>query len=78
MEKKKREANLELLRILSMCMVIGVVFELPVVCALLGRMHLLSGSLMRRYRRHAIVVILIVAAIIAKMIIDKTKYKISN
>ena len=50
--------------LISMCLVIGVVFELPVVCALLGRMHLISGSLMRRYRRHAIVAILIVAAII--------------
>ena len=50
--------------LISMCLVIGVVFELPVVCALLGRMHLLSGSLMRRYRRHAIVAILVVAAII--------------
>ena len=50
--------------LISMCLVIGVVFELPVVCALLGRMHLLSGSLMRRYRRHAVVAILIVAAII--------------
>lgn len=49
---------------ISMCLVIGVVFELPVVCALLGRMGLLSCSLMRRYRRHAIVAILVVAAII--------------
>ena len=50
--------------LISMCLVIGVVFELPVVCALLGSMGMLSGSLMRRYRRHAVVAILIVAAII--------------
>lgn len=49
---------------ISMCLVIGVVFELPVVCAILGRMGMISGSLMRRYRRHAVVAILIVAAII--------------
>lgn len=49
---------------ISMCLVLGVIFELPVVSALLGRMHLLSGSLMRRYRRHAVVAILVVAAII--------------
>lgn len=49
---------------ISMCLVIGVVFELPVVCALLGKMGMISGSLMRRYRRHAVVAILIVAAII--------------
>ncbi|MBR6998345.1 MAG: twin-arginine translocase subunit TatC [Prevotella sp.] len=50
--------------LISMCLVIGVVFELPVVSALLGRMHLVSGGLMRRYRRHAVVAILVVAAII--------------
>ena len=50
--------------LISMCLVIGVVFELPVVCAILGKMGLVSGSLMRHYRRHAIVVILVVAAII--------------
>lgn len=50
--------------LISMCLVMGIIFELPVVSALLGRMHLLSGTLMRRYRRHAIVTILIVAAII--------------
>ena len=50
--------------LISMCLVIGVVFELPVVCALLGRMGMLSNTLMRRYRRHAIVAILVVAAII--------------
>lgn len=50
--------------LISMCLVIGVVFELPVVSAILGRMGLVSGGLMRRYRRHAIVAILVVAAII--------------
>lgn len=50
--------------LISMCLVIGVVFELPVVCALLGRMGMLTDTLMRRYRRHAVIAILIVAAII--------------
>jgi len=49
---------------ISMSLVVGVVFELPVVCWLLGRMGLVSGQLMRRYRRHAIVAILVVAAVI--------------
>jgi sec-independent protein translocase protein TatC len=47
-----------------MSLVLGVVFELPVICAILGRMGILTSSLMTRYRRHAIVAILIVAAII--------------
>ena len=49
---------------ITMCLVIGLVFELPVVCTILGRLHFISGNLMRRYRRHAIVAILVVAAII--------------
>ena len=50
--------------LLSMSLVMGVIFQLPVVCAIMGRMGLVSASLMVRYRRHAIVAILIVAAII--------------
>lgn len=50
--------------LITMCLVMGVVFELPVVSWLLARMGIINGSLMTRYRRHAIVAILIVAAII--------------
>jgi sec-independent protein translocase protein TatC len=50
--------------LISMSLVMGVVFELPVICAILGRLGIISSSLMTRYRRHAIVAILIVAAII--------------
>ena len=50
--------------LLGMSLVMGVVFELPVVCAMLGRMGLINAQLMAGYRRHAIVAILVVAAII--------------
>jgi sec-independent protein translocase protein TatC len=50
--------------LISMCLVMGVIFELPVVCAILGKLGFLTSKLMTRYRRHAIVAILIVAAII--------------
>lgn len=50
--------------LLGMSLIMGVVFELPVVCALMGRMGLISGNMMSTYRRHALVAILIVAAII--------------
>lgn len=50
--------------LLSMSLVMGVVFELPVVCGLLGRMGLINAQMMVSYRRHAIVAILVVAAII--------------
>ena len=49
---------------LMMNLVMGVVFELPVVCWLLGKLGVLSADFMRRFRRHAIVVILIAAALI--------------
>ena len=50
--------------LIGMSLVMGVVFELPVVCGLLGHMGLINNRMMSEYRRHAIVAILIVAAII--------------
>ena len=50
--------------LLGMSLVMGLVFELPVVCALMGRMGLINGQMMSTYRRHALVAILIVAAVI--------------
>ncbi len=50
--------------LLMMNLVMGIVFELPVVSWLLGRMGLINASMMQSMRRHAIVAILIVAAII--------------
>ena len=50
--------------LLMMSLVMGIVFELPVVSWLLGRMGLVNAQMMSSMRRHAIVAILIVAAII--------------
>lgn len=50
--------------LMMMCLVIGIVFELPVISALLAKLRLISSDIMKRFRRHALVVILIVAAII--------------
>jgi len=50
--------------LLMMSLVMGIVFELPVVSWLLGRMGLINARMMRTWRKHAIVAILIVAAII--------------
>ena len=49
---------------LLLCLLMGVFFELPVLSWLLAKMGLLRADWMKRYRRHAIVVIFIVAAII--------------
>lgn len=50
--------------LIMMCMAMGIVFELPVICWLFGKLGFLTDGFMRRYRKHAIVVILIIAAII--------------
>jgi sec-independent protein translocase protein TatC len=42
----------------------GIIFELPILVYFLTRFGIMSSSFMRKYRRHSIVVILIVAAII--------------
>lgn len=46
------------------CIAMGVVFELPVISWLFAKIGLLNVSFMKKYRKHAIVTILIVAAII--------------
>ena len=50
--------------LLMMNMVMGIVFELPVVSWLLGKMGLINAGMMQSMRKHAVVAILIVAAII--------------
>lgn len=50
--------------LLMMCIVFGIVFEIPILSWLLARFGLLKVEWMTRYRRHAIVAILILAAII--------------
>lgn len=47
-----------------MSLVFGIVFEIPVISWLLARFGLLKSVWMSRYRRHAIVAIVIVAAVI--------------
>ncbi len=50
--------------LISMSLVIGVVFELPVVSWLLALLGILHWEVMARYRKHAFVTILIISAII--------------
>lgn len=47
---------------LILCM--GIAFELPLVTWLLSLMGLVNRSFLRKYRRHAIIIIVIIAAII--------------
>ncbi len=50
--------------LLMLCLLMGVVFELPVLSWLLAKTGLLKSSFMTRYRRHAVIAVLIVSAII--------------
>lgn len=56
------ESYIDTLLMVSIAM--GIVFEIPIVSWILGRMGVLRSSTMRKYRRHVIVALLIVAAII--------------
>lgn len=50
--------------LVMMCLCMGVVFQLPVVAWLCARLGVVSSGFMARFRRHAIVVILVAAAVI--------------
>ena len=50
--------------LLMMSFVFGIIFEIPVISWLLARFGLLKAEWMTQYRRHAVVAILILAAII--------------
>lgn len=50
--------------LIGMSFVMGIVFELPVVCTILGKMGLINARVMSEYRRHAVVAIFFVSAVI--------------
>lgn len=50
--------------LLVLCLLMGILFEIPIVCWLLARFGFLKHDFMKHYRRHAIVAICITAAII--------------
>lgn len=48
--------------IISVMLAAGVVFELPMISFFLSKLGILTPKFMRKYRRHAIVIILVLAA----------------
>lgn len=46
------------------CLMMGILFELPLVAWMLGKTSILSRSFFKKYRRHAIVALLILSAIV--------------
>jgi sec-independent protein translocase protein TatC len=49
----------------TITLIIGIVFELPIVIYILASIGILTGTFMKRTRRYAIVILLIVGAIIS-------------
>lgn len=47
-----------------MCLAMGIVFEIPILSWLFAKLGFISADFMRRYRKHAIVIILVIAAVI--------------
>lgn len=50
--------------LLRLIVVFGIVFELPVLSVILSSMGLISPAFLRKYRRHAIVIFFVAAAIL--------------
>lgn len=50
--------------LVMMCLAMGIVFEIPILSWLFTKLGFLSADFMRRYRKHAIVIILVIAAVI--------------
>jgi sec-independent protein translocase protein TatC len=48
----------------TLTLIMGLVFQLPVIAFFLGKIGAVQSDLLRRYRKHALVVIMVVAAII--------------
>jgi len=50
--------------LVTICLSTGVSFELPIVCYFLAKVGILSHDFMRKYRKHAFLLVLIIAAMI--------------
>lgn len=48
----------------SLTLVMGVVFQLPMIAFFLGKMRIVSSSMLANYRKHSFIVIMMIAAII--------------
>lgn len=48
----------------TLTFMMGIVFQLPVFCFILGKMGLIDSNLLKKYRSYAFIIIMIIAAII--------------
>lgn len=50
--------------LMMLSLMMGIVFEIPILCWLFAKLGFLNSAFMKHYRRHAIVLILVIAAFI--------------
>lgn len=50
--------------LMMMNLMMGIVFEIPILCWLFAKLGFLTAGFMKRYRRHAVVIIFVIGAII--------------
>ena len=50
--------------LMSLSVIMGICFELPVVSLLLSKLGILKSDFLKKYRKHALVIILVISAII--------------
>ena len=50
--------------LITLTLLMGILFELPVLAWFLNKLGVINAGLMKKYRRHAIVIIMIIAAVI--------------
>jgi sec-independent protein translocase protein TatC len=48
----------------TLVLLMGLVFELPIIMYFLGRFGIVTAAFLRKYRKHAVIVILIISAVI--------------
>lgn len=48
----------------TLTLVMGIVFQLPVISYLLGKMGFINASMLSEYRKHSLIIIMLIAAII--------------
>lgn len=49
---------------ISLTLLLGIVFQLPVITFMLAKMGILNAPMMSKYRKHALIIIMLIAAII--------------
>ncbi len=47
-----------------LCVMMGIIFEIPIIGWLLAKLGVIDAKLLIKYRRHAVVVLLVLAALI--------------